>query len=254
MMLLLVSSRTDPWMGLHEIKEGLEELGLQSEICYMSEIRPDDTFEEFSYFYIRSNCNVARSVFFFLKLRDIIPINSGAFENCYDRMSIKYKLGKHKIPTTEGLLMGIEYLERCKLQNDIFIEKDIFGRPNINHKIIYNPNNYQYREDEIIYFEKYLKAEDELKVYVIGRKIYSWNCKEDHDEAKELRPGPIYEVVQKVGKIFDLTFYSVDLILHNGKLYVIDVNQNPSYRRLTNRKEIFCSEIRRLINGSYNHR
>ncbi len=190
-------------------------------------------------------------MYYYFKNLGLTPINPGAFENNFNRVYVKYLLSSNKIPSPNFQLIGSRKVEEINSLRHPYIIKDFFGKPHKKINYTYDSSlNCKYKS-EVIYLEKCSSnLVAELKVYVAGKKIFYFDIKRNPPNKYNITDSEMVKDIIRVGEIFNLEFYSLDIgILKSGGYLIFDVNQNPSYRWIKNQDIIISTEIRRIIDG-----
>ncbi len=92
-----------------------------------------------------------------------------------------------------------------------------------------------------LFFQEYLgEKEVTFKAYVIGQNVFCLKksglqdgFERDTEELREVRcdmPSDLKDVVLIIGDVFKMAVYGVDILYHEGRPIVVDINDFPSFR------------------------
>src|SRR5688572_20422674 len=92
-------------------------------------------------------------------------------------------------------------------------------------------------EGGLIFAQRYYRPEGrDLKIYVIGGQVFgvrrTWpahSYEEKLGEPFTIAP-EVHDIALRCGKAFGLELYGLDIILHEGKPYVVDVSSFPGFK------------------------
>jgi len=100
-----------------------------------------------------------------------------------------------------------------------------------------------------IFVQKFLLTDGwDRKLYVIGDKVYGVMRPSFSRESQIKRfklSEELVETALKIGKNLNLSIYGVDIIQSEGKFYVVDVNDFPSFRNVSGAIERIAELIAR---------
>jgi glutathione synthase/RimK-type ligase-like ATP-grasp enzyme len=181
---------------------------------------------------------------------------------------IKQRAKKLDIPKTYFSLK--EAYNACSNGGKIIIKLNTHNIPNLpkNDRIVgiaenatkFNQLIKNYREDNL-FFQEYLGTFDVIyKIYVIDRwavSITSHNRLQDDDDLSPLELIHIRIPIDKqlkrrilrLGRKMGMTVFGVDYIVtQDGKPYIIDINDFPSFRRVPEAVSLISDYIYNLVN------
>ncbi|MFX1396484.1 MAG: hypothetical protein ACFFAS_05505 [Promethearchaeota archaeon] len=160
----------------------------------------------------------------------------------------------------EACKQGIPLIIKFDNHNDPFISKDdrIIGIAKSTDELMKLVHNYN---PSILFFQEYLgKFDIVYKTYVIDEFmvcITSHNRLQSHKlsqiELIHIRV-PIDEQlkakIEQIGEKLEMTVFGVDYIVKNGKQYIVDVNDFPSFRNIPEAVSLISDYIYNLLTYS----
>ncbi len=241
-MLLLLTSKKEPFLYFNDISNELTNIGIENTMLFIEDINHEHDLSSYSHFYLRSNIQSSIIVYHYLLINNIIPINSGAYENSFIRTNIKNLLYKLKILTPKYHIAGSDNFSFTNKSK--YLYKDYSGLP---YKPVDTLNNIcKSLTNDIIYFESVIDGKvSESKIYVMLDIVYL-NSK-GAKNASICNNSKIISISKRLRKNLRLDFFSFDIIEKENLIYVIDVNQTPTFFHLSERNKLFANSVKKLL-------
>jgi len=153
-----------------------------------------------------------------------------------DKARVTRKLLQHNIPTAKSYITGNIKVALDDLNGEPVIVKPHRGSYGEGIQIIHKESYFPKEEKGGYFVQQLLKSSgQDLKVYVIGKKVFALRRKFPATSFKEKLgvPVPINSDVKKIalsiGKLFNLQIYGIDFIESDDGVYVIDINYFPGF-------------------------
>jgi ribosomal protein S6--L-glutamate ligase len=111
--------------------------------------------------------------------------------------------------------------------------KPNFGRSGAGICLVQNPSELAATQidDGILVQELITPVEDELKLYVIGDRVFGVRKHRDSGEREPVAVEPMLEdIARRCGSALGLEIYGVDVLISSGRPVVVDVNYFPSFK------------------------
>lgn len=174
--------------------------------------------------------------------------NSGkVIEQTVDKVRTTGLLNINRIPTPKTIV-GIGNTNKIALKKKSLI-KPIFGSQGKNIELLNTDSNLKKIKaiGNVYYIQEFLRDKKKLKfwdlrVLVSNHKIISIMKRTSNKFITNVYQGAqtkkievnekLAEIAKSVSKLFKLGYGGIDIILHNGKYYVLEVNSIPSWKAI----------------------
>jgi glutathione synthase/RimK-type ligase-like ATP-grasp enzyme len=187
-----------------------------------------------------------------LEGKGLFVVNSGfAIAACLDRTATFKKLQAENVPQPETKIMPTSELKGTFESKVVLKKGDTHGKKG-DTVIVDNAEDYDTAVEsflaagtETTLVQQFVDGED-IKFYGVGDKVFLPGSEEKvSQELKE----QINDFVPKAANLVGLRVYGGDMILKDGKLYLIDLNEWPSFSAI---RDEAADEISQLIIKEYN--
>ena len=110
-----------------------------------------------------------------------------------------------------------------------------------------------------LFFQEYLGESDIIfKIYVIGRWLVSITSHNRIQQSEDLTPLELIHIrvpidkklkrrIFRMGRKFDMTVFGVDYMLVDREVYIVDINDFPSFRSIPEAVSLISDQLFNLI-------
>jgi len=174
-----------------------------------------------------------------------------------DKFVVMCALQAAGVPIPETYMAsGVNDLQPL-LKDGPLIIKPYRGSRGIGIKVVHHADDMKNLADQQILAQRYHTPDDSdgrfHKIFCIGDQIFGskriWPLRKYEDKMGEpyvISP-EIKEIAYKIGEIFGITLYGADIVISDGRPYVVDVNTFGSFMGVPNAPKRLVEHIRTLV-------
>jgi len=216
---------------------------------------------------LKSHTPQALEVAHYLEQRGAMVINSFASSSaCQDRALMAQRMSEAHLafPSTSTHASLGELLEQRQRPSILSFPLVIKSRYSRRGDVVYRADGIEQlhalarRIDEPVIIQEFVPADGwDIKLWVIGQQIFAARRRsslageasgQDFPIPTEQLPGSWRSISLKVGRVFDLHLYGLDLIASDRGPVVVDVNSFPGFRGVAGAASALLCLIERLSN------
>jgi len=216
---------------------------------------------------LKSHTPQALEVAHYLEQRGAMVINSFASSSaCQDRALMAQRMSEAHLafPSTSTHASLGELLEQRQRPSILSFPLVIKSRYSRRGDLVYRADGIEQlhalarRIDEPVIIQEFVPADGwDIKLWVIGQQIFAARRRsslageasgQDFPIPTEQLPGSWRSISLKVGRVFDLHLYGLDLIASDRGPVVVDVNSFPGFRGVAGAASALLCLIERLSN------
>ncbi len=216
---------------------------------------------------LKSHTPQALEVAHYLEQRGAMVINSFASSSaCQDRALMAQRMSEAHLafPSTSTHASLGELLEQQQRPSILSFPLVIKSRYSRRGDLVYRADGIEQlhalarRIDEPVIIQEFVPADGwDIKLWVIGQQIFAARRRsslageasgQDFPIPTEQLPGSWRSISLKVGRVFDLHLYGLDLIASDRGPVVVDVNSFPGFRGVAGAASALLCLIERLSN------
>ena len=216
---------------------------------------------------LKSHTPQALEVAHYLEQRGAMVINSFASSSaCQDRALMAQRMSEAHLafPSTSTHASLGELLEQQQRSSILSFPLVIKSRYSRRGDLVYRADGIEQlhalarRIDEPVIIQEFVPADGwDIKLWVIGQQIFAARRRsslageasgQDFPIPTEQLPGSWRSISLKVGRVFDLHLYGLDLIASDRGPVVVDVNSFPGFRGVAGAASALLCLIERLSN------
>ena len=216
---------------------------------------------------LKSHTPQALEVAHYLEQRGAMVINSFASSSaCQDRALMAQRMSEAHLafPSTSTHASLGELLEQQQRSSILSFPLVIKSRYSRRGDLVYRADGIEQlhalarRIDEPVIIQEFVPADGwDIKLWVIGQQIFAARrrsslageaSRQDFPIPTEQLPGSWRSISLKVGRVFDLHLYGLDLIASDRGPVVVDVNSFPGFRGVAGAASALLCLIERLSN------
>jgi len=216
---------------------------------------------------LKSHTPQALEVAHYLEQRGAMVINSFASSSaCQDRALMAQRMSEAHLacPRTSTHPSLGELLEQQQCLSILSFPLVIKSRYSRRGDLVYRADGIEQlralarRTDEPVIIQEFVPADGwDIKVWVIDQQIFAARrrsslaaepSKQNFPIPTEQLPSSWRSISLKVGRVFDLHLYGLDLIASHRGAVVVDVNSFPGFRGVAGAASALLCLIERLIN------
>ena len=216
---------------------------------------------------LKSHTPQALEVAHYLEQRGAMVINSFASSSaCQDRALMAQRMSEAHLafPSTSTHASLGELLEQQQRSSILSFPLVIKSRYSRRGDLVYRADGIEQlhalarRIDEPVIIQEFVPADGwDIKLWVIGQQIFAARrrsslageaSRQNFPIPTEQLPGSWRSISLKVGRVFDLHLYGLDLIASDRGPVVVDVNSFPGFRGVAGAASALLCLIERLSN------
>ena len=216
---------------------------------------------------LKSHTPQALEVAHYLEQRGAMVINSFASSSaCQDRALMAQRMSEAHLafPSTSTHASLGELLEQQQRPSILSFPLVIKSRYSRRGDLVYRADGIEQlhalarRIDEPVIIQEFVPADGwDIKLWVIGQQIFAARrrsslageaSRQDFPIPTEQLPSSWRSISLKVGRVFDLHLYGLDLIASDRGPVVVDVNSFPGFRGVAGAASALLCLIERLSN------